>query len=278
MEEVELILKKGKIKPNIFLDQHFMTDVDIIKRIIETANINKNDIVLEIGAGIGTLTKRISKRANTVVAVEMDKKFKPILNRCLRECENVKLIFDNVLKIINDIKFNKIISNTPYSISEPLIQKMIRLDFELAVLSLPKKFANMLTSNYKSNHSYLSFTVKNFFRMETIFDIPKNAFFPVPKIKSCVMKIKKLETKDYKIDKAKYIMKEILLQPKKKLKNALMEAIINLHKEIIEEPFTKRMSKEVVKSLELKKNLLEKMVKEVSLSELLSVRKSILSL
>ena len=124
---------EGRI-PKVKLDQHFLIDNKIVDKIIEADKINSKDIILEIGAGKGVLTEEFKCE---VIAVEIDKKFK-------KDLKDFNVIYGDVLKVIDKLKFNKIVGSIPYYISEPLFKKMIKLDFEVAVLLVGKNFYQVL--------------------------------------------------------------------------------------------------------------------------------------
>ena len=142
------MLPKG-LKPKLRLDQNFMIDEDILDRIVSMSDLSKKDTVLEIGAGTGLLTKKLARKAGKVIAIEIDETLKTHLKKNLSGAKNVQLVFGNALTKIKHHRFNKIVSNIPYSISEPLIQNLIYRDFDIAVLTVPKVFASRLVADEK---------------------------------------------------------------------------------------------------------------------------------
>tara|TARA_Y100000310_G_C20680077_1_gene815399 strand:- start:2331 stop:3071 length:741 start_codon:yes stop_codon:yes gene_type:complete len=225
------------------LDQHFLINQEVLKRIIKESKLKKKDIVLEIGPGKGILTKELVKKSN-VIAVEIDEDLK-------LELDNLELIHDNILEIIDDLEFNKIISNIPYSISEPLFKKMIKLDFELAILTVGTKFYEILTDE-KSKWNLIG---NIFFDIEKISDVSRDSFEPKPKTDSVILKFKKRKTKLSNFEK---IIKEIVLQDDKKLKNALMYALVRV------EGLTKKQAKEIIFDYKLPQSIFEKNVDYLS--------------
>ncbi len=194
------------------LDQHFIIDKELIKRIVSYASLNKNDIVLEIGSGTGNLTQELCKKCK-VIAVEIDS----VLVKTLKDkkLKNVEVIEGNILKLINKLKFNKIVSNLPYNICEPLLNKLLNINFELAIFTVPYKFASRLTKE----KSLLSILMPIFFIIAILEEVNKEAFEPMPRVSSNVIKIipKKLSKKEL-------LIKEIYLQNDKKLKNATRDS------------------------------------------------------
>ena len=133
------ILNQYGIKLNKNLGQNYLIDKNKRDQIINFGNINKNDTVLEIGTGIGTLTIELAKRAGKVIAIEHDPNIAKILSERLEKekIDNVELINDDALNV-DFPKFNKIISNLPYQISSPITFKFLNYDFDLAILMYQK--------------------------------------------------------------------------------------------------------------------------------------------
>ncbi|MBL7206482.1 MAG: hypothetical protein ISS36_02690 [Candidatus Aenigmarchaeota archaeon] len=211
-------------------DQHFMVDEKILNKIVSVANLKGDETVLEIGAGTGLLTEKLSSEASTVIAVEIDKKFK----KDLENIENVKVVIGNGLEKMKRLKFDKIVANIPYSITEALVQELLFHDFEIAILTVPKRFYYKLKGDSK-----LAIFTELFFVVEFIEIVPKTSFQPIPKTNSFIIKIvpKKLTSEKEKI------LKELFLQRDKKLKNALLEALCRVKK------LTKNQAREDLKAL-----------------------------
>ncbi|UCC92019.1 MAG: 16S rRNA (adenine(1518)-N(6)/adenine(1519)-N(6))-dimethyltransferase [Candidatus Aenigmatarchaeota archaeon] len=261
-----MISKKYGIKPDPSKDQHFLTNPDIIRKIISLSEIKQKDRVLEIGAGVGTLTEHLAKTKAKIIAVEMDRGFKKVLRKL--KFKNLEIVYENILGVIDTLDFNKVVSNTPYSICEPLLNKLFGRDFSLAVLSIPEKFYRRISSKPGEElYSLLTLKTNVFFKVTFKFRIPREDFSPVPKTETAVVLLKPLSKKDYEKTPERFVFKEIFLQGKKKLKNSLAEAIINLNKKILSKDFTKKMSKEVIKNMRLDKELLKKMTKEMRLED-----------
>ncbi len=271
MEQFLDIIKKYSIQPNLYLDQHFMIDKEIIKKIIEFGQIKKTETVLEIGAGLGFLTKEIARHAKKIVAVEIDKELANVIKKETKKLDNIEIIQGNALDLIHKIKFDKIISNTPYLITEALIQKLIYCNFKTAVLTLPKHFFEILNAKEdNSQYSRLSIFFQCFFSIKYLLSIPKEAFYPESGSKDIVIEIKKLTESDYKKNPEKYIIKELFLQKTKKIKNSLMEAIINYNK-LSGKAVTKKQAKKIIKGLGLNNKLLEKQIKGIDLNGLKTI-------
>ena len=185
------ILNKYGIKLNKNLGQNYLIDKNKRDQIVNFGNISNDDVILEIGAGIGTLTIELAKKAKKVIAIEQDPKICEILANRLKEekISNVELINDDALKV-DFPKFTKIISNLPYQISSPITFKFLDYDFDLAVLMYQKEFADRMNGEVASkNYSRLSAML--YFRcdVEKLTDVSQESFIPKPQIDSTVVKL-----------------------------------------------------------------------------------------
>ena len=231
------------------LDQHFLIDEKVVSKIVEVSELKSKDVVLEIGFGNGMLTKELCKKCK-VVAVELDEKLKINLDDC-------KIVYGDILKIFDKLEFNKVVSNIPYYISEPLFKKMLKLDFELAVLLVGKNFYDVLLDK----SSKWNLVCGLFFDVKKILDVPKEAFDPKPRTESVVLKFKK---RDKKLSKEEEIIKEFVLQDDKKVKNALVYSLVRV------KGLTKKEAKDIVYKL-VPLNLLEKNVDYLSNKQFIRV-------
>jgi len=191
------ILHQYGIKPNKKLGQSFLIDINVINRIVHAANISQEDIVVEIGAGIGVLTENIAKKAKRVIAVEIDRNLVEVLKDKLGVYDNVEVHSGDILKFdFNSISEThsskiKIIGNVPYNISSPLIFRLLSFrpvisDF---MLMLQKEIVQRLVS-VPDNKIYgvPSVILQMFATAEKIFDVPSTCFYPQPKVESAIIK------------------------------------------------------------------------------------------
>ncbi len=168
----------NKIIPDPLKDQFFLVDENIIQNIVSAADVTKKDTVLEIGAGIGNLTKEIAKYAGHIITFEIDKRFKPYLNKLPK---NVEVIYEKA-KIPKNFH-GKIISNPPFSGIEPLLQKMLTLNLDRVILVVPKRTLKTIKTHKEFN---------SFYQVDILFEVPKVSFYPIPDTNSVVINLKKL--------------------------------------------------------------------------------------
>lgn len=174
----------------IKLGQNFLINKKTAEKEVGYASVNTQDTVLEIGPGQGILTNFLASRAKKVIAVEIDKRLVENLKKILPE--NVEIINDNILKIDlkNLPKFNKVVSNLPFQISSPFTFKLIKYDFELAILIFQKEFANRMVAKPNTrNYSRLSVNVYYNANCEILEMVSKSCFKPQPKVDSCMIKL-----------------------------------------------------------------------------------------
>ena len=231
------ILNKYGIKLNKNLGQNYLIDKNKRDQIINFGNLTKDDVVLEIGTGIGTLTIELAKRAGKVIAIEQDTKIANILSERLEEekIDNVELINDDALNI-DFPKFNKIISNLPYQISSPITFKFLNYDFDLAVLMYQKEFARRMKGQVNTK-DYSRLSAMLYFKcdVEKLTDVSSESFIPKPQIDSTVVKLTPKENKISKDDFKVYsnYTKALFQHRNKKIRNALIDSrhvVCNLDK------------------------------------------------
>ena len=234
------ILAKYGIRLNKNLGQNYLIDKNKRDQIINFGDISKEDIVLEIGAGIGTLTIELAKRAKKVIAIEQDPNICEILNQRLKEekIDNVELVNEDALKI-EFPKFNKIVSNLPYQISSPITFKFLDYDFDLAVLMYQKEFGDRMNGEVGSkNYSRLSAMLYFKCDVKTLTNVSCESFIPKPKVDSVVIGLtpKESDLTQDEFNVYSKFTKALFQHRNKKIRNALIDSrhiVSNLDKKEI---------------------------------------------
>ncbi len=246
-----LMLRYG-FKPDHKLDQNFCVDDDVIKKVISLLEVQPDDVVLEIGPGLGFLTKELVTRAKKVIAIEKDPVMVNILKQEITE-ENLEVIEDDFLNIeINKLKPTKIVGFIPYSISQEIMEKINAT--VPSVIVVQREYAEKLTafegySNYVAQ-SVLAQSYGNVFIEKTI---KRNAFYPVPPCESAVVGITPKEKKQDK--EYNEFVKEIFRYPNKDLGNALSfgkKEAGSIFNKIDESKLTDRVKTQKVKSISVR--------------------------
>ena len=255
LREARKILSTYRIRPKKRLGQNFLVDDKILDRIIQYASVNKSDRVLEIGAGLGFLTERLAKKADQVIAVEIDSRLTKILTKRLRRYGNVIILEGDILKI-KPPEFDKVVSVPPYSISSPLLFWLLRKDFEIAVLTFQEEFSRRLVAP-AGTKDYGRLTISVYYHAEAklLETIPKEAFWPMPKVNSAIVRLKPRGMPFYVEDKEEFsnFVRDIFTQRNKKLRNAVYTYLNRLgvsKKEAVEIansiPFFQRRTRELM--------------------------------
>jgi 16S rRNA (adenine1518-N6/adenine1519-N6)-dimethyltransferase len=225
LSETLKILNKEGIKLDKRKGQNYLVDKNVLSSIIQSADLSTKDIVLEVGAGIGNLTIPLAKNAGKVIAVEQDRTIASILVKRLKELQisNVEVIIDDATKI-KFPKFNKVVANLPYKISSPITFKILKYDFEFAILMYQLEFAErMIAKPGDSNYSRLSVMINFYTYIEMLFKVSNNVFLPKPKVSSAVVKL----TPKNEVDVDEFlsnVTRALFQHKRKKVRNALMDS------------------------------------------------------
>lgn len=174
-------------RPSKRLGQNFLLDDSVLERAVRAADLSAKDTVLEIGPGLGNLTEELLRTGAHVVAVEQDPEFCKFLER--RFGDRIRLVRADAVKAFLP-EFNKVVSNLPYQISSPITFKLLDLGFDTAVLMLQKEFAERMTATHgTSEYGRLSVGVYYRSKCEILFNVSRAAFWPQPKVDSCVVRL-----------------------------------------------------------------------------------------
>ncbi|MCK4320608.1 ribosomal RNA small subunit methyltransferase A [Candidatus Bathyarchaeota archaeon] len=204
-------------------------DRTLLQRMISYASINKEDIVLEVGAGLGFLTELLSQECKRVVTVEVDSKLVKILKGQLHGLQNVDLIEGDILSV-NVPPFNKMVSTPPYSISSPILFWLLERAFDCAVLTFQKEFAERLVGRVGSK-DYGRLTVSTYYRaeVELLDHISRDMFYPPPDVDSSVVRLKPRKP-PFRVRNEKIffeLVRTLFTQRNKKVRNAIVPFLRN---------------------------------------------------
>lgn len=217
------LLSLYKVLPKKRWGQSFLVDKALLKRMIFYASINKESVVLEIGAGLGFLTQALSKVCKRVIAVEVDSKLVKILRDQLRDLQNVKLIEGNVLSV-SVPSFDKVVSFPPYNISSPLLFWLLEKEFDCAVLVFQKEFVERLIAPLGSKgYGRLTVITSYLTDVELLDFVPRNRFYPPPNVDSVIIRLKPKDKPTFPVDERKpffKLVKTLFTQRNKKVRNA----------------------------------------------------------
>ena len=282
LEETKSIMKKYGIRANKSIGQNFLISNEVVEKIINASDIKENDMVIEIGPGLGTLTRFLLQKAKKVLCVELDKKMIKILNDRFSDYNNFELINEDILKvnlkkIIEDNKKTeqianvKIVANLPYYITTPIIMKLLeeKLDIESITVMIQKEVADRLIEiPGGKNTGAITYTVYYYCESEKIIEVPNNSFIPEPDVTSEVIKMNLRKESAVKIQEPKImfmIIKSAFMQRRKTLLNALTNTKVFINK---------NEGLNILKKLNLNENI---RAEELSIQDFANIAKAITS-
>ena len=265
--ETKLILKKYGISANKNLGQNFLVNEEVVEGIIEGAQVTKQDLVIEIGPGLGTLTKRLLETAGKVIAIELDKRMIEILSDRFSLYDNFDLINADVLKvdlnriieenlknrlteglthtnknddnIKNKLHHAKIVANLPYYITTPIIMKLLeeKIQVESITVMIQKEVADRIIAFPSTKNSgAITYSVYYYAEAEKILEVMPNSFIPEPSVNSEVISLKIRKEYPVKVQNEEIlfkIIKQAFMQRRKTFVNALSNSNIFSNKEEI---------------------------------------------
>ena len=229
------VVNKHNFKFSKSLGQNFLIDDNVIDRILEGARLSETDRIIEVGPGIGTLTREMGKVAENVVAIEIDKTLIPILKETLADLDNVEVVNEDILKVdvqglINE-KLNggpvKLVANLPYYITTPIVMKFLEEDIPVTdiVVMVQKEVADRMNAKPSTkDYGALSVAVQYYCDTEIVAKAPRHMFVPQPNVDSIVIGLHVRDEKKYVDDNEDIFFKTVKAsfgQRRKTLLNSL---------------------------------------------------------
>jgi len=242
IDETKFILKKYGIAANKSLGQNFLINDEVVEGIVNKAEISKDDLVIEIGPGLGTLTKELLDKAGKVIAIELDTRMIQILTDRFKLYDNFELINKDILKVdlnkliqenlSQGLKTVKIVANLPYYITTPIIMKLLEGNLPIASITvmIQKEVADRLIEiPGGKNSGAITYSVYYYAQAEEILKVMPNSFIPEPAVESKVIQLKIRKEKTVKVKNEELMFKIIkyaFMQRRKTLINALEKSDI----------------------------------------------------
>lgn len=263
LQETISIMKKYNIKANKALGQNFLINANVIENIVESSNIKREDLVIEIGPGLGTLTKYLLEKAGRVICVELDKRMIEILKDRFKNFDKLEILNQDILEVnLNELinkekeKYNlqnvKVVANLPYYITTPIIMMLLEqeLNLDSITVMIQKEVADRLIAiPGKKNTGAITYTIYYYAETEEILEVPNSSFIPAPEVTSKVIKLKLRKEKTIQVKNEELMFKIIKLafsQRRKTLVNSLVNSKIFSSKEEAEK---------ILKEIKLDKNI-----------------------
>jgi 16S rRNA (adenine1518-N6/adenine1519-N6)-dimethyltransferase len=224
LQRAKHLLRLYGFSPKKRLGQNFTVNSEILQRLVSHASLTKDDVVLEVGAGFGFLTPLLSGACKKVIAVEVDPTLVNFLRKQLHSLQNVELIEGDILNVSLP-PFNKVVSAPPYSISSPLLFRLLENKFDSAVLILQKEFAERLAASVGSK-DYGRLTVTIYYRadVELLDLVPRTMFYPPPDVDSMMVRLKP-RAAPFHVDNEETffeLVRTLFTQRNKKVRNGLI--------------------------------------------------------
>lgn len=202
-EETNFLLTKYQLKAKKSLGQNFLISEEIIDEIVQKAEVNEKDFIIEIGPGLGSLTAKLAEKAGKVIAIELDENMVEILNERFSLYQNVEIIHADVLKVdLHDMIQKeqaqkadisvKVVANLPYYITTPIIMKLLedKIPVETITVMVQKEVGERLVAHPGAKeYGAITVSVNYYAEPEIIIDVPKENFKPVPEVDSSVVQL-----------------------------------------------------------------------------------------
>lgn len=248
LEETKFIMNKYHIRANKSLGQNFLISEEVVNNIVNNSQIEEKDLVIEIGPGLGTLTKYLLEKAGKVVCIELDKKMIKILEDRFSLYENFEILNQDVLKVDlkhliekekknANVKNVKIVANLPYYITTPIIMKLLeeKMPLESITVMIQKEVANRLIAiPGEKETGAITYSVYYYAKSQGILEVPNNSFIPEPEVTSKVIKLNIRKEPPIAIKNEEVMFKIIkcaFMQRRKTLLNALVNTKVFVNKE-----------------------------------------------
>jgi 16S rRNA (adenine1518-N6/adenine1519-N6)-dimethyltransferase len=225
LEKAKYLLRTHRIHPKKSLGQNFMIEPAFFSSMADRVSLDKNDVILDIGAGLGFLTIFLADKCKTVLAVETDKVIARVLREQIADVSNVKVIEGNVLR--TDVPpFNKVVSIPPYNISSHLLLWLFNKQFDSAALIIQKEFAGRLAASVGTeDYGWLTVLTYYYTEVELLEKVPKSAFYPQPKVDSIITRLMPQKPKPFRLkDETSFrrIVQSLFTQRNRKVRNAIL--------------------------------------------------------
>ena len=248
--EIRALLARHQFRFSKSMGQNFLTAAWVPEDIAASALLDKKTGVLEIGPGVGCLTRELSKRAGKVLCVELDKALMPILAETLSDCENVEIVFGNVLKqelpaLLEERQpglRHVVCANLPYNITTPVLTALIESGcFEAITVMIQREVARRICAGPDSpDYGAFGIFVQWYTEPELLFDVPPSCFVPQPKVTSSVIRLKRREAPPVPVSDPELTERMFALvraafnQRRKTLVNAVASQVPGVRKEEME--------------------------------------------
>ena len=239
-EETRMLLNQYGLKAKKKFGQNFLVSEEIITDIVKRAEITNEDVVLEIGPGLGTLTKELLKKAKKVIAVELDEDMCGILKQRFLD-DKLEIVNEDILKLdLNEITKEygtiKVVANLPYYITTPIVMKLLEGKYDISTITVmvQKEVGERLCSTSKDReNSAITIAINYYAKATMVIDVPRDLFYPSPDVDSVVIRLDVLKTPPVKVKNEKVFFKIVKTAFSQRRKTILNSLSSGYDKEII---------------------------------------------
>lgn len=256
------VMDKYSLYPKKSLGQNFLVDKNILKKIVESCDITADEYVVEIGPGLGSLTRELASKARGVLAIDIDSTLKPVLKELKDEYTNISLLFADILKTDIEAELKKafqldenisykVCANIPYNITTPIIFHLLEncSNMESATLMMQKEVSKrLLASPGSKDYGRLTLTTAYYADIKHVTNVSHNCFYPRPEVDSAVVRIKAKQEKDIMVHNED-LFKELLRAAFQKRRKTILNVISGFFK------VDKEYSEEKLRKLGIKPEL-----------------------
>jgi 16S rRNA (adenine1518-N6/adenine1519-N6)-dimethyltransferase len=233
-------LRNFDLKARKGLGQHFLVDQEVLKVILSAAEVTPNDIIVEVGPGLGILTRELAQRAGRVIAIELDDKLAALLKRTLASFNNVTIINDDVLKIGPEelVKGQdyKVVANLPYYITSPVLRHFLeaRAKPQTMIVMVQKEVAEAIAAK-PGQMSLLSVSVQFYGEPEIISSVPAESFYPAPEVDSAILRLDLYSQPPVAVDEGSFfkLVRAGFAAPRKQIANSLAQGLGRAKAEVL---------------------------------------------
>ncbi|MDD4859670.1 MAG: 16S rRNA (adenine(1518)-N(6)/adenine(1519)-N(6))-dimethyltransferase RsmA [Dehalococcoidales bacterium] len=233
LTQTKQLLRQADLKARKGLGQHFLVDGSVLQKILAAAELSPDDTVVEVGPGLGVLTRELAQRAGRVIAVELDDNLAALLRQNLSDFHNVTIINEDILKLdpaelVPDGKPYKVVANLPYYIAAPVLRHFFEAKSQpgMMVVMLQKEVAKTITAE-PGQRSLLTVSVLFYGKPKIVAKVPARAFYPAPEVDSAVLRIDVYQKPPIDADAASFftLARAGFTNPRKQVVNSLAHGL-----------------------------------------------------
>jgi len=256
------LLRKYGLEPDPSRDEQQLVDEEAVARLVASSGVEAGNVVVEVGPGLGNITEQLLQVSGRLVAVEKNPKYVPVLLSRFPGATNLEIVLGDALKVDYPVH-DRLVSNLPYMICEAMLHRLLRLSFKKAALIVSESFGERVIAPMgAAGYTKLSYFSQLFYAASHVDTVPPEAYIPEPDTSTWIIALQPTEPEE----SSRLVMRRLLLQGDRLVKNALREALIQTH--MCE---TKREARSKLVHLRGLDRVWEKSVSRLSLSELLGL-------